>query len=431
VEIKSHDEGVLSLESRLDELLDLADKIQSANGMSKSFALEALKIIPSFNNNIPTAYYTNEPTIAQYAVSLESLISTVWEMIVAAGAAVIAMIRKFIDWLFPKKKEDGITSEDMDELVKEQNRRAKIFNDIDKMLKTGVIAVEDSSSGKSKSLNEILDEYVSNDGANSELAELMRVRDPMFYDIINHKEYTKAIKSTNRVIPILPVDVSNQTEEYLKFVKNIDMYLKSMQPSYTNDYPFKIAEFKPIMIDMFGFGKQMTIGEGVTAINEVREVAMKIHPPVSTISFTKINEMFAKAVNQADVSNILKKIENVKNHLEDLLDNLSSANQSIERMAKYGNVDEKITSKYGRILKDAFKITRTDVVDCFNFFKEIMEYTKLVVKVDAKLRHVQMTALRIIEAEISHGGKVPSEFSELTTELRKAPKSLAFPTSFN
>jgi hypothetical protein len=60
-----------------------------------------------------------------------------------------------------------------------------------------------------------------------------------------------------------------------------------------------------------------------------------------------------------------------------------------------------------------------------------MDYIKLIMKVDSSLRHVQMTALRIIEAEVAKGGNVPPEFTTLKNELRSPSRSTAFPTSLN
>ena len=68
---------ILSLESRIDKLHEISNKMLSSNGMCKTYALEALELVPDFNNNTPKAFYSKDISVSQYRSSMESIIDSI------------------------------------------------------------------------------------------------------------------------------------------------------------------------------------------------------------------------------------------------------------------------------------------------------------------------------------------------------------------
>lgn len=428
MDIARHEKGILTLESQLDKLLGLANKIEAANGMSKSFALEALEVLPTFADNLPAAFYTAEPSIAQHHAALEEISAGIWALIIAAGVALIAMVAKFVGWLFGSKDNSSIpTSVYMlaiesrltkSEQLWEKLEQFRINHPEEFLSTTAAAAIEDMSGGKMpRTLDEVLDEYIKTDGKDSDLARALKTEDPLFHDVIYGGDYSKAIKSTSHAIALLPVSVTTSTNLYLKLVQEVTNHIKSLGNAKEDSQPVSI-NLKPIELDMFGNGKRISIGDGVTRISEIRQNIIETHQATGAhISFAKLSTSFSKALQNVDIAGILKKIESTKNHMDKLLSDLAAANAGTEKMHTHV-VSDQVSLKYGEKLRDAFRIARVDVINCFRFFHEIMQYATVLRNMDNKLVAVQKAAIRVIESEIKKNhGSIPAEFKELSKKF--------------
>lgn len=99
-ELQEGIEIVTTVRDKIADLNYLKSDIQRAGGMSKTFALEAERLIPGFlNDDRPVGYFSMEPTRTQLSETFlaieeeeKSLISRIWE-------AIKAFVQKVVDWL--------------------------------------------------------------------------------------------------------------------------------------------------------------------------------------------------------------------------------------------------------------------------------------------------------------------------------------------
>ncbi|EKD22683.1 MAG: hypothetical protein ACD_84C00012G0004, partial [uncultured bacterium] len=278
------------------------------------------------------------------------------------------------------------------------------------------LATENYNSSRPRNINELLDHYIKNEGRDSELARTLRSDDPLFHDVIFDGEYTKAIKSTIGAIAILPVSVTESAKKYLALVTNAE---DQIQQAHWR--PIKIDEIiagiDPIVIDLFGKGKRSSIEDGVLELQAIHERVKATHRHDAIIPFTKINSLFSKSINKTAIANIVRKIDTTKNKMDELLSSLAAANKRIEYLEN-PKVSPSIIQTYYTVLRNGFKTTRADVMNCFRFFHELMQYASILHNMDLKLAAVHKAALQVIESEIKKSvGKVPDEFITVRDEI--------------
>lgn len=85
---------------KIQDLNYLKHDIQNTQGMSKSFALEAEKLMPGFlNEDRLIGYFTQIPTKTLYAATLEDIEQNKKNLLVQVWEALKALVKKVIDWL--------------------------------------------------------------------------------------------------------------------------------------------------------------------------------------------------------------------------------------------------------------------------------------------------------------------------------------------
>lgn len=68
------DSSVVTAVNTIEDLGDLKKSIITSDGMNKTFALEADKLIPGFlNEDVPIEFYTSFPSKTNYKFALESI----------------------------------------------------------------------------------------------------------------------------------------------------------------------------------------------------------------------------------------------------------------------------------------------------------------------------------------------------------------------
>jgi hypothetical protein len=210
---------ITSLESRITDLLYLADDIRNAKGMNQSFALEAERIVPGFNK-VPLGYYSKDTSATRFKVSLEDISKGVWAMIIAGVLAVIALIGKIAFHLFGVGDGGGSgggggsnkptiieVKAKLEEVVAAATESAEIIKDIVRekieIVPEVVVAtaedkttavVTDTSVIKEVTLDELFEKYVSKEGDNSDLAVALWQKNPLLQDLLDDGPYSKEVK---------------------------------------------------------------------------------------------------------------------------------------------------------------------------------------------------------------------------------------------
>jgi hypothetical protein len=428
MDTKRYDDTCISLEKRIDKLFLISDEIKKNKGMCKKFALECYTVIPKFNNNIAMAYYTKEPSIAEYHTSLEEISKGIWALIVAAIAAALAMIYKFFNWLFDSSNSSSSsyskpTAKSLTEIVDNTESIGNNINALNDEVKrhitisdpvNGTATTENFSHYKVSDIDDIVGRYIESKGSNSEIAKVLREEDPIFHDVMNQGEYTRKIKATSGFVVPLPKLIDGAVSKYTTLVKEVDGRLKKLHVEGIEHVELDFTHSR-LPINSTG----IDIGSVVTEIYVVRDKVLATKPLTNRISFVKLNELFLHSLKNIDIVGIIIKIEDTERHLEGLLGKLTKAGEDVSKMATATNAEDPTAIVYAKGLRDIFNIIRADVVDCFKFFKELLRYADTIHKVDATIRNVQRAALKIIEAELKKYGDLPKSVVEIYKHLDK------------
>ncbi len=122
-------------QSNAQDLTYLRNDIAGAGGMSKTFALEADRLIPGFLAERPLGFFTELPTKTQYAVSLESVkeaienaTSRIWE----AFCSMLEAFKAFLDGVIEAYKEHK-QREDQDLIGRIVKNSTQVAHGLDKM----------------------------------------------------------------------------------------------------------------------------------------------------------------------------------------------------------------------------------------------------------------------------------------------------------
>lgn len=105
-EMKDDIDLIVSTEAYVQRLIDLHERVSSARGMSRSFAVEFNELIPDMQAFSPNRF-TEEITLTGWQPSLEALSAKIWALIIAGAVALIALIVKFFKWLFGGDSSSG------------------------------------------------------------------------------------------------------------------------------------------------------------------------------------------------------------------------------------------------------------------------------------------------------------------------------------
>ncbi|BDD79475.1 hypothetical protein [Burkholderia phage FLC8] len=99
-EMKDDIDLIISTESYVNRLIDLERRMKKNKGMSRGMAYELLELVPSLESHVKPNYFTEDVSGVGYEPSLEALSTQMWVVIAAAAAFLVAIIYKFINWLF-------------------------------------------------------------------------------------------------------------------------------------------------------------------------------------------------------------------------------------------------------------------------------------------------------------------------------------------
>jgi hypothetical protein len=432
--INHYEDESLALESKLDKLCKLATSIENAGGMTKSFALEAIEVLPNFGNGTPLAYYTTMPSLSRQEVALEEVSNGILAIIAAGVAAIAVILYKFYRWLFPKKGDDdsnsetadiSVTIETIDNIVETASEKTKVIKEIDNQL---VIIQQNAKNSPAKkvNLNELIDSYIKGKGENSDLAKVLNETDPLMHDLMNNGEYSNEMKRSEGNIKSILSIVDMLSERYSLVsdaVKLIDTtvphsgggFLKTAFNSILEKLHLKSDTVKSI---------KLTNSKGSNLIlKELADNMLAVRNKVSDnskggkIQFTVIDEKFANAIALSNISRLLKDIDKAESNLDKLRNTLELTNKAHYNLSKRDNGDTELTG-LSKELATAFSDIKTDTISCIKFINIIVQYGRNIKAINGKVISAQHLALKVVDEYIKDiNGSVPSELKDLQKRL--------------
>lgn len=141
-EMKDDIDLIISTESYIGRLVDFNSRLQAANGMSRGMAYELNELIPDLQSFNPSNY-TEDISGVGWQASCEQISAQIWVVIAAAAAFVVALIYKFLRWIFGRgnKGSGGSGSgnlKDVKKGIQESEKKAqkqeRIVGDVSKIL---------------------------------------------------------------------------------------------------------------------------------------------------------------------------------------------------------------------------------------------------------------------------------------------------------
>ena len=117
-ELDEEVEVLAAVVNKFNNLTYLSSDINAAQGMNKTFAMEAERIMPGFlNEDVPLGYFTEEPTGTRLKLSLEAIAAEQKSLLQRIIESIVAMIRKAVQWLsdtyhriFDAKREQDVAN---------------------------------------------------------------------------------------------------------------------------------------------------------------------------------------------------------------------------------------------------------------------------------------------------------------------------------
>ena len=420
---------ILALEAQIDKLLVLADNIKKADGMTKSFALEAETMIPGFNDGKPSAYYTVLPSFFEYKVSMEAISKTIWGGILTAVAAAALIIYKFYRWLFPKKSDKDTNAGDVVATAETVSKTVDSAPDVTKINTELNAAYMEDSVKKTKpfnSIDELINDYVKHVDDDNIVSVMLGERNPLIHDILNDGEYSatmsRAEANLQSVMHIV-AGIDERLTMLLDAVKLIETtspaHSKSLMQNAFDGIMGKLST-KTDAIKKIKFNasrSNIILAELAKDMVETRERVLG-KTTSGNISFTKLNEKFIAGIKRSKINSLLNDIVKADKTLDMLNSNMEKVDQEIKKVKE---VSDPELLELARALSSAFSEVRMDIFNCLSFIKEIVKYGKTVVTIKAHVKTVQMVALKAVEEEIRrNGNKVSTKFKELHKQLEAA-----------
>lgn len=436
MDINAHEQGILSLEAQIEKLCAIADGIDASNGMTKALALEAMEVMPSFCKNVPLAYYTKEPSIAQHRVALEELETGIIALIAAATIAMSVMIYKFYKWIFGKGKS-GATEYDLETTTATIENAVANKDEADSLMKKAEDELVKSQSVsnpkkdadkevKASNIDELVKNYINGPGKDSELATALKELDPLLHDLLSNGEYANEM---NRAEPNMKgvLDIIAGLSERYRLISDTIKLLDTSVNVTTNSF-FKNS-FDSLMEKLhsknsiaknfkFALAKGQNIALSVLA-SGMKEVEEKVKGKTTNelLVFSKINTRFGNAIMHTNIIKLLKDVEKLSSTEESLTSSLEKLKEESEKLKNRSDSDEE-TIKLVKDIGTALKDLREDTTSCLKFIQVIVNYGNVVRKIDSKVISLQLLVIKVIEAQVRNNtGNVSDELKSLHKKL--------------
>lgn len=441
-----HESSTLTaLENAVTDLSYLADSIRSAKGMNQTFAMEAERLLPGFGG-VPVGYYTKVTSATRFKISLEEISKGVWGLIVAAGVALVAMLVKFIKWLFGDKKDSKNTTDNKpnttpEEIKKLEDLSKDVMHDIETRDKafSGILkAILDELENMPKKeypykdIDGLLEMYCKEEGADSALAKILNEEIPLFTDLLKGGEYFKTMS--------IAVD---KLGDVLEITKKVVRGIETLNTSVEDEYKkLSLYDNKPDFEDMDGIAIKYPLPDSdvsklshITDISaKIKEVRDKVAEETShgKLTYTKLNELFSH--NLYTFAPKLHKVVAEINELEPLLGKavedvekniklVEKSRDAATKKAGDSGVDVRI-SLYAKSALNTLNRIGKDLGATFVFVSLVKEYAELVVKLWRNIVGINAEIIRVVNAELDKGEGVPPEIAHIHEQLLEKIKEV-------
>ena len=414
---------IISLESRIEDLIYLASDIAKSAGMNQAFAMEAEKLLPGFGG-VPIGYYSNDTTATRFKVSLEEISKGIWALIAAGIAFVIAIIAKLFGF-FSGKKDKG-TVKDAEEAI---DAVVKDIAEDEKKIKEAEIKIKKADSifsnvgfyifdseGKAfhcASLQIAVDRMLNGELRHSRAKEFLAFTNPIHHDLITFGEYSKAavmlgerMRSINDVFKLKLDELTSVINENIGSTSNSEelMSLRSLN-----------AINKPIEINVYG--KQMTLSEAAGHLRSIRSdvIAKNVRHDID------FDDLFFAMAHVYSGSKITKILADVRSSLS-ILSSIEKHLIKMEFMMRNLSVDGitgTLTHDIAELVRTTVSTLAKDVSSLKEIHAEISKYADEMRELSVKAFGITCEVMSKLTDEMDrHEYKVPDEWRKVVDSLQ-------------
>lgn len=419
---------IISTESLLDNLCDLCMRIHGTEGMTKSFALEAVDLQPEIFQDTPMAYFTKEPSATQFHASLESIGGAIWEAIKKVAKAISEFFKKFISWLFPGKNkpvEIAGLLESSARNSRELNNQLLQYEDMIKRVGNMTwstndeeyvefsesprrVSNEDSSNfdfslAGGISINEILSKYAK---ANPEspLGTMLLSKNGLYSDILHDGPYSKMMRGYKTSLGSLHecfTECDNITKEIIAELKKAHQTAYASNPDFISKMQAASDKAAYKMRSPVS-GQEQPIAEVVDAVEKVRATAVA-NKNNKEIQFTELNILYERAVNSTSIIEML----NIIDKYERIFAILDNAFEEIAKMLDHPQNyrgDIRILAELSHAINNALRAIRVNTVAALRLVGQVKNYANLMLQVDSQIIRVQKMGIDMIDSKLKQMG---------------------------
>lgn len=367
-----------ALSEQVRDLEFLADSIEESSGMTRQYAVEAEKLLPTFPKLHP-GYYTERPTLTRLAISLEEIHKGLLALIAAGIAALMAVIYKVVKWITGNKEDDKeslkktseVAKKVIDDKITSKEELTKYISLMETLLETvRPISVQIKENAVVvNTLEQAADLVFSRDGTDDRVWKIVEAQDPIFHDLLVEGPYSKFMVSISKIGGSL-IDAMMLRERTLRQVLETDLKsITSVQSMMDNTSLIKLIT-QPITINVNG--KQLTIQEIIAETHKLKSMASESSSN-SRLTFDQMYKRISQLDSKYNYANVLHNNKKMIDQLIDLDKTIHTYNSSLSNGWTDGTLNEP-SKLMGGIIRHAFMTITKELISVKQLLAEMDQY---------------------------------------------------------
>lgn len=426
---------VAAMEAVFTELDYLSTAMIKAGGMNQDFAMEAIRIKPDFGNKTPLNFYTKDLSATRYKVSMEEISGTIWAMIAAGIAALVAVVVKMISWLFGDKSdsEGGVVGKAVaksEKSIEKGEKADEAFVELEKL----VISDKTILNG---GIDQIVHEYFLKDNGKNATQEnhvfkMLNMTNPFYCDIIENKLYSRLFKHDG-FLHELKTRIIGQIDNKINAVDKMmeeahELFKSDVEPSHKG-----VKQLDEILFGVYMF-KNTDLENTVDFVETTwgQYVERVTHHPVKVEFATLHRAMVGMIAELERMTTAFESLEQPMIKLKDLVEHkLANVEKELNFYAgetAYGEYSAIGIKTHARSVRDVVRALLGEINNVRKLFGMNLTYllttTQFIIDSSEAIRKL----ISIVEDEYkTNGHEIPDDLKE----IKKVVNSDSFKNRFS
>ncbi|WP_144106608.1 hypothetical protein [Paraburkholderia sp. BCC1886] len=419
--------ALIGMEAAVEDLDTLRCEILSLCGMNQTLALEGMRLLPeTFGGGAPIGYYSVQTSSTRLKLSLESIGKGVWALIAVGIAAVVTVLYKLFKWMSGGSK-------DLD-AERKMEQRAKAFEEatetLEKAMKAFEKAQEDLKQSPSRldpesqyatddttgvfTMQKVIDTFFMQDTLHQRVVLFLEQRDPVFHDIVQKGEYSKAMSKATTLFR----DMSFVLKQRVALVKEIAE--KDMTDAHFSGEKMinvRVLEQMAQPMQVEHDGHKTTMSQISSHLANLRAVA-EAKKPEENLNFDKVFSTLYEAFAHSGMAQVLLEMRAVVPQMAELQGYLTHMQKQAERLSVDG-AEGAHSQLIGHDLRHAIFVLGKDLADLGLLMSQVQYYTQHMSYLAVQcVGFGEEIAKKVVAHLRAENGKPPAAWEEVLSELR-------------